>query len=160
MRTLPSTPQFRSKIVLFLTFALCAAFLGCSPDMSSSSSSSEKWRYELVRSLVEKSDAILLQLIPNDSMPGDTLLAHLGSGVFAWTNPGVHYVLEVESSEAEMELNRFQSVGRKVYTSPRVNEGVCDGKVCRFEFDGGSSLQSWFFALSVENGRKPAPKSC
>ncbi len=91
-------------------------------------------------------------------MPGDTLLAHLGSGVFAWTNPGVHYVLEVESSEAEMELNRFQSVGRKVYTSPRVNEGVCDGKVCRFEFDGGSSLQSWFFALSVENGRKPAPK--
>lgn len=138
----------------FANILICAAIVlsGC----SESSGPSEPDRYALVREFVEKA-SVVYPLMPNDSLPGDSVLNHLGSGVILWTQPGGDYLLEVETDAEEMELDRFEWLsGSRIRTSPRITEGTCDGERCLFAFSGGSELAFWATALAVDGGRRGA----
>lgn len=113
----------------------------------------EQERYPLIADLFEDRDAFLYFIYPNDSMPGDSALAHLGRGVVMTTQPGANYKLEIEGF-AELELNLFEMVGETVRKSPLIIRGHCSESRCLFEFEGqGSEVRWWVAALSSDNGK-------
>ena len=113
-------------------------------------------RYALVKSTAAGLTRTYV-LLPNDSLPGDSVLNHLGSGVKIWTQPGGEYLLEVETDAEEMELNRFEMPENgRIRTSARVTAGECDGERCAFSFSGGTAQAFWLAALSVDGGRNGA----
>ncbi|MBP5350826.1 MAG: hypothetical protein J6Y56_02580 [Fibrobacterales bacterium] len=129
------------------------SLLGCTETSGPSGPN----RYALVEKTASNVSRSTYRLQPNDSLPGDSVLNHLGSGVMMWTQPGGDYLLEVETDAEEMELDRFELLaGNRIRTSPRITDGVCDGERCTFAFSGGNELSFWLAALAVDGGRKGA----
>ena len=130
----------KTNIIRFFPLLLGISFLlGCSetttPDQSSD-------RFALVSGLLEDPQATFYNFYANDSMPGDSVKAHLGSGVIVSTQPGAQYELELAST-TEMELNLFELSGESIKKSPLIYSGRCDGQWCRFTFSGTGASVRW-----------------